>query len=140
MRNVTDSLALFLHQELGGTPTVHRMSSTPDDPDSCVFQHDAVNVKGLGYSSADRSIAEVLVSVDIVGSDEDTVADWCFDVNQALLTEMAPEIEFNDGAVVPTGRQVFWEQAELTFTHVHTAEGYVHFNLTLPVRHQQRYT
>jgi hypothetical protein len=142
MLTVIDSFVKFLSAELAGSPQVYwqRVSATSED--SHLLKDDALNICVLAVMEK-GSEEEVLVSLDLVGSDERTVWQWAKAVRDKLLErQYTPELNYatNPTAPVATGRMVKWDRDDVRFETIISDLHYMHLNATFPICHVREYT
>lgn len=139
MISATDSFIKYLSTELAGTPPVHWVRVTSSDAASGELQMDALNVTILAADES-GSIEEILVSLDLVGSDERTVMTWAKLVREVLLArQYTPEFVYEPDPSSPTatGRLVEWRGNDCGFRVASASQRYFHMNATLPIRHSR---
>jgi hypothetical protein len=131
---LSDSFITFLNAQLQGDPPVKWLRATKTDASSAVLQHDACNVKVLGYYDQ-GPLEEGLLSVDVLGSDERQAMEWCRRIKDIMSAETTPEYDFSGPAPQHTGRNIHWDCEDLNWQLVRSANSYVHYNMTFMVRH-----
>lgn len=133
----TDSFIQYLHDGLAGNPPVAWLHTSSDDPNTSVFQVNALNVSVLSVLQ-DASLEQPLISLDLIGSDERTVMGWARRVRNLLFEQQyTPEYDYaaNPSAPVSTGWNVFWKPQYIQFAVVQTSTQLVHVNATFPITH-----
>lgn len=135
MNTATDSLVKYLSHTLQPL-SVHWVRVSDVNEQAAVMKFNAVNVTVLSVTH-ESNFEHVLLSVDIVGSDERTVAAWSRDVKRALDVEMIPEMDFasTPGRAMSLGRQVFWSRNDVSFDVVRSGAKTFHLNSTFPITH-----
>lgn len=138
MISASDSFIQYLNVALGGDPPVAWIRATSLDPTSSDMQMDALNVSILTFSEKGTP-EDVLVSLDLIGSDERMVLGWTKTLRTLLMEQQyTPELDYeaNGGASpVATGYMVSWHARDIDFQIVRSQARYVHVNATFPITH-----
>jgi hypothetical protein len=140
MLSATDSFIQYLSDELNGTVPVHWRRQTVVDESAGLLKLNHLNVQGLGFFE-DDSLEYCLVSLDLLGDDERTVAAQLKAIRDVLILEqIIPELDYTiPASPISTGRSVSWEGRAIRFLSVRTPKGqrYVHYNATFPLTHSR---
>ena len=149
MLSAFDSFLTYLNDELEGDPVVHWVRMDPTDDLAHLLKDDALNVSLLGMEQI-GSWEELLVSLDVIGSNERQVLGWVKRIRDVLIQHQYAEE--NDHETNPTDpisldRLVSWERDDIRFATVAVDDSYrryrrsgdddrqVHLNATFPIRH-----
>lgn len=137
MLTATDSFINYLNTELASNPPVKWVRRSSSREDSAQFQENALNVSLLDVS-IEGSEEELLVSLDILASDERAAFDWVKRIRDVLEDKQyTPELDFaaNPAAPVALNRYVSWDRDDLSFQTVRRSERLVHINATFTICH-----
>lgn len=140
MISVLDSFLMYLQTELAGAAIpVHWVHQDPTDTTAHLITEDALNVSVLSIEET-GSMETLMVSLDVVGSDERTMFSWVKVIRDVLLkAQYTPEIDFQGNPQAPqsTGRMVSWSGDDVNFVVMAKNERYLHFNATFHLRHSR---
>lgn len=137
MLTVTDTFINYLATELAGQVPLKWVHASAEDVDSNVPSYNALNITVVGLDQQGSS-EFVLVSLDLIGSNERTVYGWARLVTDKLLEfQYTPEMVFEPDPANPTAtnRMVFWEPDDAKFNMIRAEDRYVHMNATLELQH-----
>jgi hypothetical protein len=133
---VVDSFIEYLNSELSGDLEVNWVRVSADE-NSNRPKLNALNVAVLSFHEYD-SLEEVLISLDLIGTDERTVLGWAARVRNVLLQVQFTRLKvFTPDPDAPsvTDQMVSWNGNKVRFTVVVSDENSCHLNGTLPVCH-----
>jgi hypothetical protein len=133
-----DSFLVYLNTQLAAAAiTVHWVRQDPSNDTAHLLQENALNVAML---TADQSgnREEILVSLDLVGSDERTVLGQAETIRDVLLqTQYAAESSYSANPLSPQslGRLVSWSGDDVKWTTVAKNARLIQMNCTMPLLH-----
>jgi hypothetical protein len=145
-----DSFIEYLAAELSGIVPIHWVRHWPEDESAGVFQRNALNVMLLG-AQQNGSMEELMVSLDLVGSDARTTHAWADSIRDLLIErQFCPERNYspNPASPVPLNKMVSWEGNDVAFNLVSarpwrkqeatgTEGSDVHLNCTIQICHSR---
>lgn len=135
--SATDSLVKYLVRELRNDPPVHWVRMAIQDPEAGSFKVGCLNLVVLSARET-GSMEDVLVSLDLLGTDERQVAAWAEKVKRVLSVESIPELDY---ASTPTpralGRNVYWRGDGISFDIIRSGADLFHVNSTFLISHQK---
>ena len=138
MISAIDSLLVYLQTELASsTIPIHWVRRDPNDATAHLLKEDTLNVSVLSVDE-DGSSEHILVSLDIVGSDERTTFGWAKSIRDVLLQEQyTRELDYDASPTSPlsTGRLVSWDRDDVSFVVIAKNERYLHINSTFQITH-----
>lgn len=137
MISATDSFVNYLSTRLDGIVPVVWVRVTPDAVSSLDLQMDALNFSILQFSDH-GSMESILVSLDLIGSDERTSLQIAKKIRLVLSdTQYTSELDYEIDPDAPAslGRNVEWQGNEIVFSLIISRPNYFHLNSTFAIRH-----
>lgn len=137
MISALDSFIVYINTQLGGTPAVHWVRQDPTDDQAYLLKENALNISLLAVDQA-GSVEELLVSLDLVGSDERTVLGWLKRIRDVMLQEqivLEKDYEANPASPQSLQRLVSWSRDDVQFVTIHKDARFIHLNSTITLSH-----
>lgn len=141
MVSAVDSFVTFLSTSLGSPMVlpVKFLRQDARDPNTEQMLVNALNVRALDTGRV-GSVESVMVSLDILASNERQGWRWAEAVQQVLAPLMIQEYDYETSPAtpLPTTRCISWMAEDVVFQLVGSNQHYVQLNLTLDISYAWR--
>lgn len=134
MRATRDTFLHFLYDNLGPIP-VHPVRKDKDNPSLNKLADDSVNVQFLTQRHRVH-IGELMVSIDVIHSEELTAVDWTEQVYDLLSSAFyTPKYDYtNPTSPQGTGTNIYWDPDSVNFIPIDNDPFRMHFNCTMSLK------